>query len=106
MPNPSIGPGAESGGAAQLDDGDVVAIFKRVGGGGGHWAARPVAPMDPLLTNWSLTAKVPGIVGTDLNGGFRDGSGDGTWKVVAGTPLGTRGVATYFTLRIPLVGRL
>ena len=89
LPNPSIGPGAESGGAAQLADGDVVAVFNRIGGGG-HWAARPLAPRsDPLLTNWSMTAKVPGIAGTDLNGGFRDGSGDGTWKIAADIPVGT-----------------
>ena len=90
MPNPSIGPGAESGGAAQLVDGDVVAIFNRIGGGGGHWAARPLSSReDLLLTNWSITAAVPGIAGTDLNGGFRDGSGDGTWKIVADIPVGT-----------------
>jgi hypothetical protein len=90
LPSPGIGPGAESGGVAQLDDGDVEAVFNRIGGGGGHWAARPLAPRsDPLLTNWSLTAKVPGILGTDLNGGFRDGSADRSWKLVADIPRGT-----------------
>ena len=37
---PAVGPGAESGGTAQLADGDVVALFHDFGGGG-HWQARP-----------------------------------------------------------------
>ena len=89
LPNPGIGPGAESVGAAQLEDGDVVAIFNRNKGGSGHWAARPLDRTDPLLTHWNLTAEVPGIAGTDLNGGFQDGSADASWKLVADIPVGT-----------------
>ena len=33
---PITQPGAESGGVAQLDDGDVIAIYNQIGGGG-HW---------------------------------------------------------------------
>ena len=51
---PAVGPGAESGGTAQLDDGDVVALFHDFGGGG-HWQARPQNRSDPLLERWTLT---------------------------------------------------
>lgn len=79
---PAFGPGAESGGAAQLDDGNVVTIFNRIPGG--HWAASPTEPRtDPYLKNWSFTAPVAGISGTDLNGAFKDGSGDGFWRIVS-----------------------
>ena len=87
--------GAESGGVAQLPDGDVVAIFNEIHGGG-HWQARPVDRSDPFLRDWhdthpngtacgeeSQCEPTPGIPGTDLNGAFLDGSGDGFWRVVA-----------------------
>jgi hypothetical protein len=89
------GGGAESGGVAQLPDGDVVAIFNQIGGGG-HWQARPVNVTDPHLTQWRYThpngttcedktacVVTPGIPGTDLSQAFLDGSGDGFWRVVA-----------------------
>ena len=50
---PAIGPGAESGGAAQVHDSDVVALFHDFGGGG-HWQARPRNTSDPLLRHWRL----------------------------------------------------
>ena len=43
--------GAESGGVAILDNGDIVAIFNEVGGGG-HWQARPSNLSDVYLTHW------------------------------------------------------
>ena len=105
---PAIGPGAESGGVAQLDDGDVVALFHDFGGGG-HWQARPRNRSDPLLARWALTlpngtvcaglpsgwvpAPAPGtppcsdsrgIPGTDLMGGFQlAGNNASTWHLVA-----------------------
>ena len=77
----AFGPGAESGGAAQLADGGVVTIFNRIGHG--HWSASPVDPADPNLTEWAFGGPVAGIGGTDLNGAFMDGSGDGHWRVLA-----------------------
>ena len=84
--------GAESGGVAQLPNGDIVAIFNEVGGGG-HWQARPTNLSDPFLTFWEDThpngtgcsgrcAATPGIPGTDLSQAFLDGSGDGKWRVI------------------------
>ena len=75
--------GAMSGGSVLLPDGDVVAIFKRIGQPAGHWAARPDDLSDPLLTNWSFTEPVNGIGGSDLAAGFLDGSGDGQYRIVA-----------------------
>lgn len=88
--------GAESGGVAQLPNGDIVAIFNEVGGGG-HWQARPTNLSDPFLTFWEDThpngtgcsgrcAATPGIPGTDLSQAFLDGSGDGKWRVIADRP--------------------
>jgi len=90
-----LGGGAESGGIAQLENGDAVAIFNEVGGGG-HWQARPINISDPHLKYWRYThpngtscgqnekCKVtPGIPGTDLSQPFKDGSNDGYWRVVA-----------------------
>ena len=87
--------GAESGGVAQLPNGDVVAIFNQIGGGG-HWQARPVNTSDPHLTHWRYThpngtscgtespcVVTPGLPGTDLSQAFLDGSNDGYWRVVA-----------------------
>ena len=80
----AFGPGAMSGGSVLLPDGDVVAIFKRIGHpSAGHWAARPDDLSDPLLTNWSFSAPVDGIGGSDLAAGFLDGSGDGQYRIVA-----------------------
>ena len=88
------GGGAESGGVAQLQNGDVVAIFNQIRGGG-HWQARPVNISDPHLTQWREThpngtscgdgpcVVTPGIPGTDLSQPYLDGSGDGFWRVVA-----------------------
>ena len=78
---PVFGAGAESGGAAQLANGDIVAIFNLISKGG-HYSARPDNVSDPLLTNWSISAPVPNLAGTDLAGGFKDGSGDGLWRIV------------------------
>ena len=101
------GGGAESGGVAQLPDGDVVAIFNQIEGGG-HWQARPVDVTDPYLTHWRYTQPngntcedktpcviTPGIPGTDLSAAFEDGSGDGYWRVIAdrGHSGGTTGAA-------------
>ena len=90
--------GAESGGVAILDNGDMVAIFNEVGGGG-HWQARPSNLSDVYLTRWHDTSPngtvcasnqkcvvTPGIPGTDLSQAFRDGSNDGYWYVVANRP--------------------
>ena len=82
----AFGPGAMSGGSVLLPDGDVVAIFKRIGQPAGHWAARPDNLSDPLLTNWSFSSPVNGIGGTDLAAGFLDGSGDGQYRIVADRP--------------------
>ena len=90
------GGGAESGGVAQLSDGDVVAIFNEINGGG-HWQARPENISDPHLTRWRYTnpngtscppapgscVVTPGIPGTDLSQPYKDGSKDGYWRVVA-----------------------
>ena len=100
---PMTEPGAESGGVAQLPDGDVVALYNQIGGGG-HWQSRPVNRSDPLLTRWTSTlpdgtpcgggaaapacAATPGIPGTDLSQAFLDGSGDGKWRVIANEPAG------------------
>ena len=48
------GGGAESGGVAQLPDGDVVAIFNQIGGGG-HWQARPVNGRPPSTEGANLS---------------------------------------------------
>jgi len=108
---PAFGGAAESGGAAQLPNGDVVMIFNEIGGRG-HWQARPVNRSDPDLIKWTFTlpdgtpcrgkpdatigahmpppppgsppcTATPGIPGTDLMGAFQDGSGDGVWRIVA-----------------------
>eukprot|EP00939_MAST-03C_sp_MAST-3C-sp1_P003785 g3785.t1 len=92
--------GAESGGVAQLKDGDAIAIFNQIGGGG-HWQARPLNRSDPDLVEWRATfpngtfcdgqnscAATPGIPGTDLSQAFRfPGSGDDEkWYVVSNRP--------------------
>jgi hypothetical protein len=51
---PAIGPGAESGGVAQLDNGDIVAVFNELGKGR-HLQARPKNHSDPFLTEWEFT---------------------------------------------------
>jgi len=88
--------GAESGGVAQLENGDIVAIFNQVGGAG-HWQARPSNLSDIYLTHWTdrnpngttcatNCIPTPGIPGTDLSQAFQDGSRDGYWRVVADRP--------------------
>eukprot|EP00948_MAST-09A_sp_MAST-9A-sp1_P002775 g2775.t1 len=101
------GGGAESGGVAQLPNGDVIAIFNQIGGGG-HWQARPVNITDPHLRDWRITQPngttcedktqcvvTPGIPGTDLSQAFLDGSDDGYWRVIAdrGHATGVTGAA-------------
>ena len=88
------GGGAESGGVAQLSNGDVIAIFNQIKGGG-HWQAHPLNISDPYLTHWIETnpdgtscdnkpcIATPGIPGTDLSQPYLDGSNDGYWRVVA-----------------------
>lgn len=86
--NTSVGPGAESGGATQLPNGDIVTVFTDTGRGGaldpfgaGHLTARPVDIDDPLLEHWHLTNKVAGPLGSDLNAGWC--GNDGRYRIVA-----------------------
>ena len=86
--NTSVGPGAESGGATQLPNGDIVTVFTDTGRGGrgdklggGHLSARPVDPNDPLLEVWRLTNKVAGPLGSDMNAGWL--GTDGRYRIVA-----------------------
>lgn len=78
--NTSVGPGAESGGATQLANGDIITIFtdrKQ----GGHWTSRPKNITDPLLEDWSLTNTVAGPLGSDMNAGWL--GRDGQFRIVA-----------------------
>ena len=99
--------GAESGGVAQLPNGDVVAIFNQIGGGG-HWQARPVDIEDPHLVEWTdrnpdgsackpsgKCKATPGIPGTDLSQAFKINPDDEYWRVIADRPdaSGEKGAA-------------
>lgn len=83
--NTSIGPGAESGGATQLPNGDIVTIFNDLGNGdalgSGLLTARPFDRADPLLQVWQITNKVNGPMGSDMASGWL--GEDGLYRIIA-----------------------
>lgn len=78
--NISVGPGAESGGATQLPNGDIVTVFSDRSKGG-HWSSRPVDITDPFLERWEKTNSVAGPLGSDMAAGWL--GDDGMYRMVA-----------------------